>query len=418
MKNLKIILGIAVIAAVMVITACPNDDDPDKTWTVTFDANGGTAVASQTVPDGGTVSAPYSFNKRSTPTAEGLYPANKKATWKKGGSNFDFSSKITADTILKADWADQRDITLSGSATIVEKAVAYINTPANAMADKYILALNSDVSVSSSQTIDTPYADLEIIGVAAKNITFTGTGTLFTVGKNFSSNTAKREVTTIALTVGNNITLTGKTGNNNSLVWVRNGAVLTLDTGSKITGNTNTANTMAAGYGAAAIHVDNADFIMKGGTITLNTNSNSNTNYWGSAGAVYAEDDSHVSLLGGSISGNTNTGNATKDFYATWSTTLTVGGTANIGELALSTDDNDTKQAFISVASGFNGTVKINLRTNKSATNTSTYWTGKSILNGVTSTNLSKFTLGRFISGTTAADIPSTKTIDATGRLQ
>jgi len=397
----------------MVITACPGDDDPDKTWTVTFDSSGGTAVASQTVQDGGTVSEPYSFLKRGDPTAEGLYPANKKATWKKGGTAFNFSDKITADTTLKAEWADQPAVTLSSSAaTIVEKAVTYIN----ANADKYILALNADVTVPSSQSITAPYADLEIIGLASeRTITATANGTLFTVGKAETAG-VKREVTTIALTVGNNITLSGKAANNNSVIWVRNGAVLTLNTGSKITGNSNSGATMATGYGAAAIHVDNADFIMNGGTITANNNANSNDNRWGSAGAVYAEDDSHVSLLGGSITDNTFTSTAsTKDVYATYTTSLTVGGTVQIGELVISTNDTNTTHPIIQVTAftGSGAVSKLNLRSNNAAA--ATYYNGKQIMSGVAA-GYAKFTLGSYISQTTAAAITG-KTIDATGRL-
>jgi len=410
MKNLKIILGIAVIAAVMVITACPTEDDPDKTWTVTFNANGGTPVASQTVPDGGSVSKPYSFNRRTTPNAEGLYPANKEATWKNGSSNFDFGSKITANITLTANWVDKPAVTLSSSAaTIVEKAVTYIN----ANGDKYILALNNDVSVATGQQITTGYADLEIIGISAKNITFTGTGPLFTVGKAFSNPSAAgtREVTTIALTLGNNITLTGKTGNNNSLVWVRNGAVLKMLTGSTITGNSTAAGT-AAETGAGAIHVDNADFIMEGGSITGNGNASNNIS---SAGAIYIEDSSVVELKGGTINNNSCT--STKDIYATYTTTLKLSGTPTIGELTLSTNTATTQNGVITVISGFNGSVaKLNLRTNNNAS--STYWANKLILSGATANDISKFTLGNFINQSAAGNaIDSTHKLATTGSI-
>jgi len=396
MKNLKIILGIAVIAAIMVITAC-GDPDPDKQWTVTFDANGGTAVEPQLVYDGDTLSEPYSFLRRTTPTTEGLWKANKEVTWKKGMSKFDFSKdKITADTTLKAEWEDGKTaVTLpSTSGTIVEKALTYINTPLNA--NKYILALSNDVTVPSSQTIDTPYAELEIIGLSSeRKITLgSGNGPLFIVGKNFSS-TARRESINIALTIGDKITLNGKSTNNNSLVWVRNGAVLTMKTGSTITGNTTNSNT-APETSAGAIHVDNADFIMEGGSITGNGNG---SNSYASAGAIYIEDSSIVELKGGTINNNTCT--STKDIYATYTTTLKLSGTTlAIGELTLSTNGTGnvapTQNGVITVISGFNGTVaKLNLRAN--STSPDNYWKNRLILSGATATNVSKFTLGVFI---------------------
>jgi len=420
MKNLKIILGIAVIAAVMVITACPTEDDPDKTWTVTFDVNDTNAspVASQTVPDGGSVSKPYSFNKRTTPTAEGLYPANKKATWKNGTSTFDFGSKITANITLKATWTDEPKVSDTdlgtSAATIVEKAVTYIN----AHGDKYILALNNNVSnISTTQQITTGYADLEIIGLgAARTITFSGSsGALFAVGKNFSSATAKREVTTIALTLGNNITLAGKSGATESLVWVRNGAVLKMLTGSSITGNT-TASTVAAEKSAGAIHVDNADFIMEGGSITGNTNS---SNSYSSAGAIYIEDGSVVELKGGTINNNTCT--STKDIYATFTTTLKLSGSPTIGELTLSTNGagsaQPTQNGVITLNSFNNGTVtKLNLRAN--STTPASYWANKLILSGATASDITKFTLGSFITNTgTTTDINTTYKLATTGSI-
>ncbi|MFR0604864.1 InlB B-repeat-containing protein [Bifidobacterium pseudolongum subsp. globosum] len=66
-------------------------------YTVTFDANGGTAVAAATVEHGQKVSQP------ANPTRTG-YTFNGWYTAKAGGSKFNFDTTITADMTLYAQW--------------------------------------------------------------------------------------------------------------------------------------------------------------------------------------------------------------------------------------------------------------------------------------------------------------------------
>lgn len=67
----------------------------EETYTVTFDSNGGSIVASQSVTKGSKVSKP------SNPTRSG-YTFVK---WEKDGTEFDFSSTVSANITLKAVWS-------------------------------------------------------------------------------------------------------------------------------------------------------------------------------------------------------------------------------------------------------------------------------------------------------------------------
>jgi uncharacterized repeat protein (TIGR02543 family) len=114
-------------------------------------------------------------------------------------------------------------------------------------------------------------------GDAERTVSLNTTGALFTVGSY------------VTLTLGNNVTLQGLSDNTNSLVYVNSGA-LVMESGSKITGNTN-----SSGNGGG-VYVDGT-FTMNGGTISGNTAS--------SGGGVYVSSSGTFTQSGGIISGNT-----------------------------------------------------------------------------------------------------------------
>lgn len=66
-----------------------------KTWTVTFDTAGGSAVNSQTVDDGGVAVAPDP-----SPTRDDC----RFTGWQYDGKSYDFGSKVTGDITLTAQW--------------------------------------------------------------------------------------------------------------------------------------------------------------------------------------------------------------------------------------------------------------------------------------------------------------------------
>lgn len=70
-----------------------------KTWTVTFDSQGGTDVPSQTVDDGGQAVAPDPAPTRDE------YKLTRWSVEPTGGAAYDFSTQVTADVTLYAQWA-------------------------------------------------------------------------------------------------------------------------------------------------------------------------------------------------------------------------------------------------------------------------------------------------------------------------
>ena len=112
--------------------------------------------------------------------------------------------------------------------------------------------------------------------VSARTVSLSSNGTLFTVASG------------VTLVLDNNITLQGRSSNNNSLVRVNAGGTLVMNTGSRITGNTSS-------YGGG-VYVSGT-FTMNGGKISGNTVSNY-------GGGVYMNSGTFT-MHGGEISGNT-----------------------------------------------------------------------------------------------------------------
>jgi len=83
-------------------TAVPvGGEDPDlpTTYTVTFDSNGGTAVASQTVNANGLATAPTAPTKAGNANYNYVF-----AGWKLNGENYDFATPVTGNITLVASW--------------------------------------------------------------------------------------------------------------------------------------------------------------------------------------------------------------------------------------------------------------------------------------------------------------------------
>ena len=122
------------------------------------------------------------------------------------------------------------------------------------------------------------------------SITLRGTGTARTV--RLSSNGAMFTVDSgVTLVLDNNITLQGRSDNNDSLVRVNVGGTLVMNTGSRITGNTSSLD-------GGGVYVGGT-FTMNGGTISSNTASSG-------GGGVYV--GGNFSMNGGTISSNTASG--------------------------------------------------------------------------------------------------------------
>jgi hypothetical protein len=121
-------------------------------------------------------------------------------------------------------------------------------------------------------------------GTSERTVSLSATGSLFTVESG------------VTLTLGNNVTLQGRSNNTAPLVNVNIGGTLAMNTGSRIAGNTN-----SSGRPGGGVFVGNGSaFTMSGGTINGNTASNSN-----GGGGVFVDSEGAFTMSGGTISGNT-----------------------------------------------------------------------------------------------------------------
>ena len=268
------ILIAAIVAAIfLVFIACGNSRTGDMSspgntgnkgtaasvfYSVVFDSNGGTPVESQSIKKGKKAVMPE--DPTMAIETEGLYPGTPEITlegWYNGETKWDFNAPVTADITLKANWDIPVPLELPAG-NIVDKAIAYIDNKAGV----YTLFLGNDYSVAA-KTLNNN-SKLVIIGAGQeRTISLSANGTLLTIRNNFE------------LTLGKNITLRGKSGNDNALVVLSDRASkLNMLEGSKITGNSGKPdNDKSAKIGGAGVEVKNGVFTMKGGEITGNTNN-------------------------------------------------------------------------------------------------------------------------------------------------
>jgi len=380
----------------------------NTSYTVTFESNGGTSVAVQSVEHGGTIPAAIQeFIPEKTADAY-LYsgtppetPGFAFAGWYKESTltnQWNSGSPVIGSITVYAKWNSTHiDVYSRPEATDFERAIAYVNaTPGSA----YTLFVNADVIVGR-QTLQNNNTNVTIKGFGGmRNINLSPTvyNNLFTVG---SGGTADN----IELIIGENITLEGHGFNTNAVVKVQYGAKFTMLDGSKITGNTNTNTNTASpiqDYCAAAVCVYgdasvSTVFTMEGGEISGNTSVVNGTS------SVYVYTYGTFIMNGGSINGNTaQYGDVSIDYGAS---PFIISGDAVIGSLSLITNTSSpTSAPAINIASGWSGSVgRLNLVRNESMANIISFWKDKEILKAasghtLTSSDVAKVTLGNFIS--------------------
>lgn len=262
MKNTIKLLGIIALVTVIVISmaACPNvgggngnGENNPKTFTVSFDSNGGSAIPDQLVTEGEKAEKPSISPIKGL---AGLYPGEVAESavictfdgWfaQDSETEFDFgNTTITDDITLTARWTDPNvtpiDIDSQTGTGIVAKTVRYVNTNPG----KYTLLIDDDVDLPP-QSLTASGADLTIIGIGnERKIKLSANGVMFYVGHDVWTQT------NLGLTLGNNITLVGRSvggngnqNNSNCVVHLRNGSFFTMLNGSKITGNTSTSSSI------------------------------------------------------------------------------------------------------------------------------------------------------------------------------
>jgi len=239
---------------------------------------------------------------------------------------------------------------------------------------------------------------------AEQEIRLSAAGTMFTINTNSS------------LTLGNNITLVGFSGNNNAVVNIVDGT-FTMLTGSKITGNSSTATSNAAGQGAA-VRVAGGMFNLRGGIITGNTATSSISNQ--NIGGVFVfSSSSVVNLESGSIKGNTGLGG---DVYMTQNAQYTISGTVELGTVIMNGDSTNGR-AILNIDSDWTGNIDaLNLRgTLTNLTSNITTWENQPVLtgSGVNADSVSRIGLGVFTNSTTLTQpIENTHYLDNSGVLR
>jgi hypothetical protein len=265
--------------------------DPDaKTYTVTYHANeaGGTPPAARTVAEGSGITLPGAGGLASSGKTFGGWntKADGSGTAYATGTNY----TVSANATLYAQW---ESVPIDPSGSTLSQKLAYIRNNAgdgvvyDILIDKneYLgpesvstLGRNITVNIHSSSSAD------------VKSIQLESQGHLFSIGTNV---TLKLE----------NIVLKGISTNNNALVLVGQGGGLILNSGSKITLNTNRGNENGGGV------------FVNGGTIEMNDGSeiieNSVINSWAYGGGINVGNRGNGIIRGGIISGNyLNTGSS------------------------------------------------------------------------------------------------------------
>jgi len=175
----------------------------------------------------------------------------------------------------------------------------------------YLIEITTDENIVPQTLYYSNKSDITITlsgGGSMRTVNLSAQGSLFTINSG------------VTLILNNNITLNGRSGNNDSLVCIISGTLI-MNAGTKIIGNSFAGNDYSYGSGGgvnvyngiftmnggeisgntaqygSAVFVKSSDFTMNDGEISGNTASNS-------GGAVY-NDDGYFTMNGGKISGNT-----------------------------------------------------------------------------------------------------------------
>jgi uncharacterized repeat protein (TIGR02543 family) len=243
-------------------------------YAVTFNADGGSPAAqTKTVDTGSSVG---SSNMPSEPVRV-LYVFGGWYTGKNGGgTEFTASTVVTANITVYAKW----------TALSLNDALTWISSNA-VEGGVYTITLMTDETIApkwlfySGKKVGITLAG----GITERTVSLSTTGSLFVVGNR------------VTLTLGNNVTLQGRSDNTASLVQVNSGT-LVMNTGSKISGNR--AYTNAHSHGGGVYVNGGGMFEMTGGEISENRALSSTYSY---GGGVYIADGTFT-MTGGEISGN------------------------------------------------------------------------------------------------------------------
>ena len=189
-------------------------------------------------------------------------------------------------------------IPITTDITVLDRAIAFVN----ANPGTYTFVLDDDIAVSGSfRNLNTNNVNLTIVGIGEeRTISQAGMGSIFDVGIPLTPTDNN-----ITLTLGQNITLAGRLGNNVATVSVRGGATLIMQNNARITGNT-----AALGGGGGGVFVQGAVADTPFTTFTMRDNAsvhgNSRVN---SGGGVFIDANAIFNMYdNASVSGNSTIG--------------------------------------------------------------------------------------------------------------
>ena len=222
----------------------------------------------------------------------------------------------------------------------------------NASSDNsYLIELSGNATITPEQTgegtvptLPTDRTNLTITlrgNGAVRTVGLSADGVLFTVGSG------------VTLVLDNNITLQGRTGNNNHLVRVNSGGTLVMNAGSRVTGNTNTNTWSSADFGGGVRVNSGGTFAMRGGEIASNSASGSST-----GGGVHVPSGGTFHISNGVIRGNDaaeelrNTVTASSNGASLFNSGTAQRGTFNAAGAFTQSGNLSTANATINVANG------------------------------------------------------------------
>ena len=271
MKNgMKYLWIIVLIMSITFFIACDNNCNDTKTYIVTFTADNGTENTFQAVIEGNKVSEPEDPFKVYSPIGLflGIPPtAYTFIEWNKpDGSPWNFANDtVSSDIVLTAVWTVQTpiDLTNENGNNIVEKVVSYINSNGG---NEYTLVIDDNVFNVAPQILNQDNTTLIITSSdnTERKITLGENGNLFFIGGEVIDNIPH----SAKLVIDGHISLEGKNGNTDALVYVRLGGSLELKGNAKII-----RNTKLFGFGGGGIFAVGGYAVGENVTITMSGNS-------------------------------------------------------------------------------------------------------------------------------------------------
>ena len=249
---------------------------PGEKYTVSFDTNGGSAIASVEVKDGACVEEPADPELQ---LAEGLYLGSPDELGEFQGwysdsgltEAYDFSTPVTSDLTLYAKWGgspEKLDLSAWESIanyTVVHGALKYVNSQTLSEETHYTLVLTSDKQFwGGADGLNKENAVLHIIGQGAER-------KIFANSKWFSILTVSGSGTIV---LEENLLLYNLTIDKNSVINIYGAGTVIMNEGCRLSGSRGATESTGI-----VVRMDNGGckFIMNGGEICDNQ-SESNVN--------------------------------------------------------------------------------------------------------------------------------------------